>query len=278
MTDTSDAVLLDTRYGRLWALRSDAYITGCLRTYGEYCEAEADLFRQIVKPGSTVVEVGANIGSHTVMLARACAPGRLIAFEPQQRVFQLLCANLVQSGVTNVTALPDAAGAKSGTARLPPVDYGADSNFGRVAPLMTPQAPEGGWGDGRTVRVTALDDFDLAACDVLKIDVEGWEEEVLRGARETILRCRPIIYTENDRADQQDALIKLIDELGYDQYWHVAPLFSRSNFNGAPSDFTGNTASLNMFCAPRERAVQVDGFQRIDPNNWTSPIKPIVAE
>ena len=100
MSESADTILVETRYGRMWALRGDAYITRCLEAYGEYCEAEADLFRSLIAPGMTVVEVGANIGAHTIMLARACAPGPLIAFEPQHRAFQLLCANLVEAGLT----------------------------------------------------------------------------------------------------------------------------------------------------------------------------------
>ena len=274
MSETSDAVLVETRYGRMWALRADCYITRCLETYGEYCEAETDLFRQVVQPGMAVVEAGANIGVHTVMLARACAPGRLIAFEPQQRAFQLLCANLVQGGITNAIALPEALGAENGVARMPATDYGADGNFGQVAPSYV-RLSAGGWSDGRTVRVTALDAMDLAACDFLKIDVEGWETDALRGAAQTIARCRPVIYVENDRADQQAGLIGLLDSLGYEQYWHVAPLFRPDNFNGVDADLTGATVSLNMFCAPREKGLNVTGFEHINPTGWVSPVKPI---
>lgn len=277
MSEISDAVLVDTRYGPLWALKADAYITRCLETYGEYCAAETELFRQLVTPGMTLVEAGANIGVHSVMLARACAPGRLIAFEPQQRAFQLLCANLALADITNVTAMPEALGAEARFARMPPTDYSAAGNFGQVAPFFTSRVADGGWADGRTVRVTPLDALDLATLDFLKIDVEGWETQVLQGARQTIQRCRPIIYVENDRADQQAVLIDLLAELGYDQYWHVAPLFSAANFKGAATDVTGNTVSLNMFCSPRERGLTVTGFEQIDPLNWTSPVKPIGA-
>src|SRR5665213_2213482 len=134
MNETADAIEVETRYGRMWALRGDRYITGALQAYGEYCEAEADVFRQLVKPGMTVVEAGANIGIHTVMMARACAPGRLIAFEPQQRAFQLLCANLTMNEIANVIAYPEALGAAAGAVEIPPVDYGVGGNFGSVTP------------------------------------------------------------------------------------------------------------------------------------------------
>jgi FkbM family methyltransferase len=277
MNQGADTIQVETRYGRMWALRADAYITRCLEAYGEYCEAEADLFRSLISPGMAVVEVGANIGAHTIMLARSCTPGPLIAFEPQHRAFQLLCANLVEAGLTTVVALPEALGAEARLVRMPQTDYEADGNFGQVAPGRDEPAATDGWGDGRTVRLATLDSFELSACDFLKIDVEGWETDVLLGARETIARCRPMIYVENDRASHQAELIALLADLGYDQYWHVAPLYSPENFRGAQGDITGQTASLNMFCPPREWEMNVTGLERIDPNNWRSPIAPIVG-
>jgi FkbM family methyltransferase len=274
MAQSFDSVLIPTRHGPMWGLRTDAYITGCLQTYGEYCEAETDVFRQLVKPGMTVVEAGANIGAHTVMLARACAPGRLIAFEPQQRAFQLLCANLTMNEVANVTAYPEALGAAAGVVELPLVDYGQPGNFGSVSPRPAEAAAEP-WREGLMVRLRPLVALDLPACHFLKVDVEGWEAGVLRGAARTIARCRPLLYVENDRAAQQAELIALIDALGYVQYWHMAALFSPNNFNGVAEDKTGGVMALNMLCVPAERDMTVIDMQRIDPQNWRSPLTPI---
>jgi len=95
------------------------------------------------------------------------------------------------------------------------------------------------------------------------------------GAKDTIARCRPILYVENDRAAQQRILIDLIDALGYRQYWHLTPLFNPANFNGAPADVTGAAASMNMLCVPVERNLTVIDLEPIDPQNWRSPMKPI---
>jgi FkbM family methyltransferase len=274
MTAPFDSVLLATRHGPMWGLRTDAYITRCLEVYGEYCEAEADVFRQLVKPGMTVVEAGANIGAHTVMLARACAPGRLIAFEPQQRAFQLLCANLTMNEIANVTAYPEALGPSAGVVEMPEVDYGAAGNFGSVSPRPAEAAGEP-WREGRMVRQRPLDALDLPDCGMLKVDVEGWEVGVLRGATATIARCRPILYVENDRAAHQAELIALIDALGYVQYWHIAPLFSPKNFNEVGEDIFNAVSSMNMLCVPAERNLTVTDMERIDPQNWRSPLTPI---
>src|SRR6185503_18246577 len=100
-----DLEIYQTRDGPMMAFRHDVYIGRSLELYGEFSPSERELLGQLVKPGGVLVEVGANIGAHTIALARACAPGKLYAFEPQQRVFQVLCANLALNGVTNVVAL-----------------------------------------------------------------------------------------------------------------------------------------------------------------------------
>ena len=81
----------------------DIYIGRSLDLYGEFSEGECDVFRQLIQPGWTVLELGANIGSHTVFLAKRVGPsGRVIAFEPQRIVFQTLCANIALNNLLNV--------------------------------------------------------------------------------------------------------------------------------------------------------------------------------
>ena len=263
-----DAKTYETRHGPMLALRGDRYITRSLELYGEFSGLEARLFEQIVKPGMCIVEVGANIGAHTVPMARLCAPARLYAFEPQQRVFQILCANLALNDVRNVLAFPDAAGAEPGHVLLPDLDYGAQGNFGGVSVL-----PEGSDVAGLKTRVVTLDSLELARCHLIKIDVEGFESEVLRGARGTIGRLRPLLYVENDRAARQQELISLIDELGYRQYWHTPPLFDPANPKAATENVFPGVVSVNLFCIPKETDSTVAGVTPIDPANWVCPAK-----
>jgi FkbM family methyltransferase len=247
------------------ALETDQYVTRSIALYGEYCPAEARILKQTITPGMTVVEVGANMGSHSVDMARACAPGPFYAFEPQPRLFQILCANLALNDIGNALAYPDACGEVEGEAMVPLVDYTQPGNFGGLSLGGTD-------GPGLAVRVRPLDTLNLAACGLLKIDVEGFEAQVIRGARGTILRCRPVIYIENDRADQQQELISLIAELGYRLYWHMPPLYDPANFNGETNNVFPGIVSLNMFCLPRETSSTVQGAQEIDPENWSSPV------
>jgi FkbM family methyltransferase len=264
---TSDTKLLKTRHGQMLALAGDRYVTTSLATYGELSPSEWDLLAQLVKPGMTVVEAGANVGAFSIPLARACFPGPLYLFEPQQRVFQLLCANLALNGVQNAIAYPEACGAADGVVRVPYLDYSAPLNFGGVSVSEAEGAP------GMRTRATPLDALELQACHLLKIDVEGFEAQVLRGAVETIAKFRPVLYVENDRPALQQELISLIASLGYRQYWHLPPLFSPQNFNGCTEDIFGEVVSVNMLCLPNERDATVKDMEPIDPDNWTSPIR-----
>ena len=265
---SSDTKTLQTRHGPMLALAGDRYITRSLELYGEFSRGEWELFAQVVKPGMTVVEAGANIGSHSVGLARACFPGPLYLFEPQQRVFQILCANLALNGIGNAIAYPEACSDQASYVVVPPLDYGAALNFGGVSI----QADAEGL-PGLRVRATPLDSLGLTACHVLKIDVEGFEAQVVRGAIETIRRCRPLLYVENDRVALQQELISLIAGLNYRLYWHLPPLFSPENFNRRSENAFPNIVSVNMLCIPAERNTVVKDLDPIDPANWTSPVR-----
>lgn len=73
---------INAKHGTFLIPPKDIYIGRSLEVYGEWCEGEVALFAQLLKPGATVVEVGANIGSHTVPIARAVGPtGMVFAIE-----------------------------------------------------------------------------------------------------------------------------------------------------------------------------------------------------
>jgi FkbM family methyltransferase len=218
--------------------------------------AEQAIFDQIVGPGMLVVEVGANIGAHTIDLARMVgSQGEVHAFEPQRIVFQTLCANLALNQCANVFARQVAVGASGGSIMVPPVDPGSRNNFGGISLGM--------FAAGEAVQVITIDSLDLPACHVLKIDVEGMETEVLRGATSTIDMYRPVMYVENDRAEKSEELLTVIERLGYVAYWHLAPLFNPDNFAGDPNDIFPGVVSINVLCVPKETKVPVTGLRKV---------------
>jgi FkbM family methyltransferase len=245
------------RHGAMLYNLQDTFIGRSLDLYGEWSEGEIRLFQQLLRPGMFVVEAGANIGSHTVFLAQVVGvTGRVLAFEPQRILFQTLCANLALNSITNVDCRQAAVGDSPGELRVPCLDYGKQQNFGALA--------LGGHAEGETVAVVTVDSFGLSQCHLIKIDVEGMEKSVLDGARATIERCQPILYLENERKDRSADLIRAIDGLGYDMYWHCPPIFNQDNFSRNPVDVFPNLTSINMLCFPRKSNHRLTGFNRVE--------------
>jgi FkbM family methyltransferase len=234
------------RHGVMLYNVRDQYVGGSLDRYGEFSELEAQLFSGLIKPGMMVVEVGANIGAHTVHLAKLVGEnGGVVAFEPQRVIFQMLCANLALNGIENTPAKCLAVGAAPGEIVVPRMDYRSGGNFGGVSL---------GAGDGDMVEIITIDNLLLPACHMIKIDVEGMEKPVLDGARQTIARFRPLLYVEDDRPNKHAELIATLFDLEYRLWWHLPRLFNPGNFAGDSENIFSNIASFNLFCLPRASA------------------------
>ena len=244
------------RTGPLLYNRHDVYVGGSIMKYGEFSAGEQALFAQVVRPGEVVVEVGANIGAHTVELSRLVgSDGEVHAFEPQRIVFQALCANLALNQCSNVWARQMAVGSESASILVPALEPTVRANFGGVSMF--------GVGHGEPVAMVTLDAFDLPACHFLKVDVEGMEVEVLRGAQNTIATYRPLMYVENDREQRSRELLGLILGMDYAAYWHLPLLFNPDNFDGETEDIFPGTVSVNVLCVPAEMRVELAGTHRI---------------
>ena len=240
------------RYGAVLFPAHDLYIGRSIALYGEYAEFEAALFRRLMEPQAVAVDVGANIGCHTLALAATAA--RVVAFEPQRRIFQLLCANLVLNEIDNVEAILAGAGAVAGRIRLAEADLTRPANFGRFE--LSAAAV------GVDTAIMPIDALALPRCDLIKCDVEGMETEVLLGARQTIERHRPALYLENDRPAEAPRLAALLLSLHYRIWWHTPTYFNSDNFNGNPVDVFHGLRALNFLCLPVERAAdQADLFR-----------------
>ena len=101
---------LDCRHGKMHAFASDNVIGKSLRLYGEWAEHELSILRTLIPEGSTVVDVGANLGYFSLLAAKLVGPtGRVVALEPNSENCRLLLSSLRLNGTTNVDLLPVAA-------------------------------------------------------------------------------------------------------------------------------------------------------------------------
>jgi len=244
------------RSGTLLYNPHDRYIGRSIALYGEYSNEEAALFRSLLKPGALSLDIGAHIGPHTLVLADSVGPqGAVLAFEPQRVIFQMLCANMALNNHTNTYCYHAAVGERKGTLIVPELDYTVENNFAALA--------LGEYQQGEKVHVLTIDGLDLQRCDFMKIDVEGMELEVLKGAQKTIARFKPALYVENDRDEKSAALIEHLRSMGYDLYWHRPPLFNPRNFAGNSENVFEGIVSINMLCFHNSLKAEVNGLERV---------------
>ena len=256
----------DGRHGRFNYFTTDHYVGRSLAVYGEWSEAEVSLFRQIVRFGDTVIEAGANIGSHTIFLSQAVGlNGKLIAFEPARLTHQVLCANLVANECLNVTALQCAVGRSDGVVQFPYYDPRQQHNFGAAGLRDCTAERLSTTGATEAVNMWSIDSLGLDQLSFIKVDVEGYELELLEGARETLGRLSPVVYLEidlgNDRpAGNRDELVEFVESFGYEAYYYFTPMFRADNFRGIGTDIF-NAASFDILCVSPTNA-RVQGLTR----------------
>ena len=234
--------LISTPQGPLLVDEVDTVIGRSLRETGSWCPQEIHLLSQLIGPGQTVVDGGANIGTHTVAFAKVVGShGRVFAFEPQRLVFQQLAGNLALNRLTNVFAFQKGLGSEGGTSHVDAPKF--ENNIGAVR-LCGPEA--------RTleqVDIMLLDDLDLDACHLIKLDVEEMEHAALTGAAKTIARHRPVLSVENHNADPNSPLARLIHQYGYRMFWLGVA-----------------TKNSNLLCLPNESPVWVKSLEPLIPS------------
>jgi FkbM family methyltransferase len=238
--------LKQCRHGMMLFNRHDVFIGRSLDYYGEFSEGESQLFNRLINAGDVIIEAGANIGSHTLHLAKAAGDtGFVYAYEPQRFVFQTLCANLALNGITNVKAINGGVSSQPGIMRVPLLDPEQSENFGAISLNTEPV--------GEEVSLYTIDGLNLSCCRLIKVDVEGMELDVIMGAKETITKLRPILYLENDRPEKSDALLSQVKSLGYKIWQHLPPLFNPENFRQKEDDIFNGIVSGNILCVSNEQ-------------------------
>jgi FkbM family methyltransferase len=197
-------VLRDTTARHFTVRLGELKYKGCLDQHvdrhiyylGAYSPAELDFLGRAAailrnqQSTLTFVDIGANVGQHSLFMA--CRADRIVAFEPNGEVADQLEANLRLNGLNNVEVLRYALGREEETGEL---GSGHDGNSGSRSLL---------WSLDKTKNTTvqirqadrAMTELSVKRVDLIKIDVEGYEKNVLAGLVETLRRDRPVILFE----------------------------------------------------------------------------------
>ena len=178
--------------------------------YAKYRSPELSLISSLVKNNQNSIDIGANLGLFTFFMSRASK--HVFAFEPNPYPLENL-KDLVDS---NVTILPIALGNNDGPVeiKIPHHRKGWSSNGASLASKEI--------NDGKIINIQCrkLDSLNIENVGLIKIDVEGFEIEVIRGAKDTILKNKPVMIIENEIVHTKDTneLFTIMNEFGYDKY------------------------------------------------------------
>jgi FkbM family methyltransferase len=165
--------------------------------------------QMLAEPLAWMIDAGANIGNHSLYLGSMHRKMGVLAFEMNPLTYSFLSENIQASGLMNVTC----------------VNSGLSDRIGRCGIKQNQENPLGGAqlnvGDsGGEVDLVTIDQFLVKApssgrCILMKIDVEGHEVQVLKGALQTISQHRPLIYAELKEVREFKVVTDMLRALGY---------------------------------------------------------------
>jgi FkbM family methyltransferase len=255
------------RHGVFMFSRNDNFVGRGLDLYGEWCDFEIQLLRSFIRYGDTVIDVGANIGTHAVAFGNMVGPmGRVHAFEPQRRLFTMLSGNVALNALESVVCHQAAVGDNMGHIVLPPMPPPeVHFNFSAVS-LM-----QGNGKSGETVPLVTLDSLNLQRCAAIKIDVEGMETMVLAGAQQTIERCQPVLYLENNDRESSQRIAGALGPLNYIAYWSIHPYYDpRNYFSNTVNVWPDVVWAANLICVPRQSSIAIPGAEQFlgENDDW----------
>tara|TARA_B100001057_G_scaffold496477_1_gene598061 strand:- start:1089 stop:1895 length:807 start_codon:yes stop_codon:yes gene_type:complete len=214
--------LTETRYGKFIIPADDPTIGRSMDEYGEYCDAEIDLLKKLVKPDSWFIDIGANIGTHTVPLSYECE--RVLAFEPDPENYDILGKNVAGlcSWKNNVTVTKLALGSEA-------KDVTTKFDFGKTTIV-----------EGTGIKMAPYDLLGIPKTSVVKIDVEGNELDVLVGMRSTLTSQKPEILVEMQDETMYSKTYDFFKSIKYNMYWFPVRTFNPVNQKGKKEDIFGD--------------------------------------
>lgn len=183
--------------GKMFLDHVDDYIKNTLKKGEPWESRHIEHIRKYAKPGTTVVDAGTHIGTISIPASRIVGEhGRVLSFEPQPKIFRELNHNLMINGIKNVKTFRYALGDKPGVVQLKTLvaHNEGGTSLANDSAIQGPSA--GDIPSTMKAEVVTLDSFKLTNVSLMKVDVEGWEDNFLIGAKETIKANRPVILIE----------------------------------------------------------------------------------
>lgn len=187
-------VLIESHGNRMYLDARDEGVLPLLQAGDVYEEYETGLFMELLKPGMTVVDIGANVGHYSLIAARMVGDsGRVFSFEPDPHNFDLLSRNIELNGFTNVTALNMAVSEKKGSLTLHLDKYNLGGHSLSAGNVLI----DDGTVDVDTVSLDEYFENEAGEwVDVIKMDTQGAEGLIVEGAWRVLKDADPVLLME----------------------------------------------------------------------------------
>ena len=226
-------IITDTKNGEMLIYKNDNTISYSLFLYGEYCDAEIEIMCKYLNEDSLYLDIGTNIGYHALAVAQR-TKSMVLAFEPHIKHFSVAAFNCQNVPVKLYNA---AVSDQPGTLKISDFDFSSQSNFGKIE-----------------AQVMTIDQLDLNICTLMKIDTEGQELKVLKGAENTIEKHRPIIFYEAIGETDWLGAYDYLQSKGYKQYWVGVRTFPlKENHKKNTENPFGQSGVTNIIAFPAEK-------------------------
>jgi len=234
----TDLEIVCTRYQDIFVIyRYDEIVGDSLRQYGEYQQAELDMLLQLIDSSTVVYDIGSNVGYHTTAFASRAKT--VYCFEANPEHFKVLRTNI--NNRKNCLMFNMAVSSTDGDILVEHFDASQVGNYGGVRV---------GAETGTRVPKRSIDTMHIQPPGLMKIDVEGHELDVLRGAYHTIKKHQPVIYFEAQETADLPEIYLMLTGLGYKLGWCVVRNYNPHNFQKNNKNIFGNSAIFSIIAFP----------------------------
>ena len=242
----------NTRYGLMSYYHEDPTIGHSLNLYGEYCHPEIEMILSLVNKDSIYIDIGANIGTHTVSIAPHVQ--QVYAFEPDVNNYELLVANT--RDYNNISVIKNAVSNCDSFGNT-------EFNFGKTRFVES---------DGSSISRT-IDSYDIEKIDFVKIDTEGFELRILQGMTGVLTNQQPSILVEMQDPTTYCEIYDYLKTFRYYMYWMPVPTFNPNNFKKESQDVFGpRHGVINWICSIKQLNTTlqpvVDRDDTVERMNW----------
>lgn len=185
-----------TKYGRKIWMEKDTWLASrIMQSNGPYQARNLNALKLLVPHSRVTLDIGANVGMNTIEYADFS--DHVYSWEPHPTTHGWAVRNLQENAISNTTLFNAGVGDKPGKLWMKVQAHNDGQNAIAKGQTDDPSyKPE--WANGPCVDIHTIDQHNLQNVDIIKIDTEGYELKVLRGAENTILKYRPVVQAEID--------------------------------------------------------------------------------